>query len=123
MPSSLSRAPITQRILDELTEAGFPVGDNAYPEASYGWDGEPNAEGGTFTPWMVCTPLVAVPQTVQSFGDTGCEWRLPYSVFYAGVSRAQAEALADRLRNQLTNIEREGVASNKRRSSSETVRA
>lgn len=111
MPSSISRGPITARLIEELGQAGFPVGDNAEPDGAHGWDGEPNAEGGSFTPWMILTPLVASPQAKQAFGDTGTEWRLPYLVFYAGVSRGQTEALADRARNQLTNIEREGVPS------------
>jgi hypothetical protein len=44
-----------------------------------------------------------------TFGDTGTEWRLNYAVFYAGITRKQQEALADRMRNVLVNITRQGV--------------
>ena len=108
MPSSVSRGPITTRLITELETAGFPVGDNTAPDVTYGWSGEPGS--GTFTPWMTITPLAAQQQRPPgSLGDTGTEWIMPYSVFYAGISRAQSEALADRMRNALTNITRESV--------------
>ena len=44
-------------------------------------------------------------------GDSQSEWRLSYSVVYAGISRKQTEALADRMRLNLTNIARESVDS------------
>jgi hypothetical protein len=44
-------------------------------------------------------------------GDSQSEWRLSYSVVYAGISRKQTEALADRMRMNLTNIARESVDS------------
>jgi len=43
-------------------------------------------------------------------GDTGTEWRMTYTVYYAGVSRKQCEALADKMRESLTNIAREAVS-------------
>ena len=111
MPSSPSRGPVTTRILTELETSGFPVGDNTSPETPYGWSGEPDGPGQTFTPWMTCAALAGAPQRIPgALGDTGTEWSLPYSVFYAGVSRKQTEALADRLRTALTNISRESVA-------------
>jgi hypothetical protein len=42
-------------------------------------------------------------------GDSQSEWRLSYSVVYAGISRKQTEALADRMRMNLTNIVRESI--------------
>lgn len=110
MPSVIQRHPITERVLSELEELSFPVGDNDNPDTAYGWNGEPNETGKTFTPWMIVTALTGSPQKTQAMGDTGREWLLPYSVFYAGVSRAQAERLADRMRQKLVNIERESVA-------------
>jgi hypothetical protein len=108
--STISRGPITSRLLTELLEEAFPVGDNANPEEPYGWSGEPNEASTTFTPWMILTPLTGQPQKLPgSLGDGGTAWSLPYSVFYAGLSRKQAEALADRLRSKLCNIERESV--------------
>jgi hypothetical protein len=110
VPSAPSRGPITTRVITELETAGFPVGDNAAPESTYGWSGEPNSEDGSFTPWMSVAALAGTPQRPPgTLGDTGTEWNLPYSVFYAGITRKQCEALADRLRLALTNITRESV--------------
>lgn len=109
-PSSLSRGPITTRLITELATEGFPVGDNTSPENPYGWSGEPNSEDATFTPYMTIAALTAAPQRVSgALGDTGTEWVLPYSVFYAGISRRQAEALADRMREKFTGITRENI--------------
>lgn len=109
-PSAVARGPITTRILTELETAGFPVGDNAVPDDEYGWTGEPDAQDATFTPWLTLTPLAGQPQrTPGALGDTGTEWVLPYSVYYAGLSRKQTEALADRLRAALCTIAREAV--------------
>lgn len=110
MRSSISRRPITDRVLAQLETEGFPVGDAASPDGAYGWTGEPNAEGTTFTPWMSVSPLAARPQRISgAMADSATDWVLPYSVFYAGMSRTQCEALADKMRSALTNIEREGV--------------
>lgn len=112
MPSSISRGPITTRLLAELVTEGFPVGDNASPTAPYGWQGEPNEPGTTFTPWLSLTPGAASLQSPSgAMGDSQSEWRLSYSVIYAGISRKQTEALADRMRMNLTNITRENVDS------------
>jgi hypothetical protein len=109
-PSSISRGPITSRLLDELAIEGFPVGDNAQPVAPYGWQGEPNEPGTTFTPWLSLSPGAATLQAPGgALGDSQSEWRLAYSVVYAGISRKQTEALADRMRMNLTNIARESI--------------
>jgi hypothetical protein len=105
--STPSRGPITTRLIAELATAGFPVGDDDAPTSPYGWSGQPDED--TFTPWMTITPMNSMPRNPQGFGDTGMEWSLPYSVFYAGISRKQVEALADRLRHSLCNITRESV--------------
>ena len=110
MPSSISRGPITNRLLAELETEGFPVGDNASPEVPYGWQGEPNQPGTTFTPWLSLTPGAAQLQAPGGpLSDPQSEWRLAYSVFYSGLSRKQTEALADRMRLNLTNIARESI--------------
>jgi len=112
MPSSLSRGPITDRLLAELVTEGFPVGDNAMPAVHFGWQGEPNKPGTTFTPWLSLSPGAASLQNPSgSFGDSQSDWKLSYSVVYAGISRKQAEALADRMRLNLTNIARENIES------------
>jgi hypothetical protein len=110
MPSSISRGPITSRLLTELESEGFPVGDNSSPTVSYGWQGEPNDPGTTFTPWLSLSPGAATMQAPSgAMGDSQSEWRLSYLVFYAGLSRKQTEALADRMRLNLTNIARESI--------------
>ena len=108
-PSSISRGPITNRLLAELETEGFPVGDNQSPSVAFGWQGEPNDPGSTFTPWLSLSPGAASLQTTQAMGDSQSEWRLSYAVVYAGLSRKQTEALADRMRLNLTNIARESI--------------
>lgn len=113
MPSAISRGPITSLLVVQLMTLGFPVGDNSHPDLStpFGWQGEPNSVDATFIPWLTLTPMPALPQTpAGAMGDTGTEWRLGYNVFYAGVTRKQTEALADRMRENLTNILRVDVA-------------
>jgi hypothetical protein len=109
MPSSLSRGPITNRLLVELETEGFPVGDNASPDIPFGWTGEPNEPGTTFTPWLSLSPMAGRIQVPQAIGDDQRDWRLAYSVLYAGLSRKQTEALADRMRMNLTNIAKESI--------------
>lgn len=109
-PSSISRGPLTNRLLAELETEGFPVGDNSSPTVPFGWQGEPNDPGTTFTPWLSLTPGVASLQApAGALGDTQSDWRLSYNVVYSGISRKQTEALADRMRLNLTNIARETV--------------
>lgn len=109
-PSSISRGPITSRLLTELAVEGFPVGDNAQPPVAYGWSGEPNDPGATFTPWLSLSPGAASLQAPPgAIGDSQSNWRLAYNVVYAGISRKQTEALADRMRMNLTNIARESI--------------
>jgi hypothetical protein len=110
MPSSLSRGPVTNRLLAELVTEGFPVGDNASPDIPFGWQGEPNEPGTTFTPWLSLSPMAGSLQApAGAMGDSQSEWRLAYSVLYAGLSRKMTEALADRMRLNLTNIARESI--------------
>ena len=51
----------------------------------------------------------ALQSPAGSMGDSQSDWRLNYSVVYAGISRKQTEALADRMRLNLTNIARESL--------------
>src|SRR5262245_62470879 len=102
-PSSLSRGPVTNRLLAELETEGFPVGDNASPTVPFGWQGEPNEPGTTFTPWLSLSPGAATLQAPSgALGDSQSQWRLSYTIQYSGLSRKQTEALADRMRLNLT---------------------
>src|SRR5262245_22743089 len=112
MPSSISRGPITSRLLAELATEGFPVGDDSSPLVPFGWQGEPNSPGVTFTPWLSLSPSTGTLQAPPgAIGDSQSQWRLGYIVNYAGLSRKQTEALADRMRMNLTNIARESIDS------------
>lgn len=111
MTSTVSRGPLTTRVLDELKDLSFPVGDNSAPTTPYGWQGEPNATGSSFIPWLSLTSLAAQPQRIPgALSDTGTEWIMPYTVFFAGLSRKQTDALADKTRENLVNMERELIS-------------
>ncbi len=103
------RGPITTRVLTELQTLGFPVGDNSSPEEAYGWQGVPNGIDSTFIPYVGLSPLNGQQQRNQSMSESQSEWALPYQVWYAGISRKQTEALADRMRQNLVNISREKI--------------
>lgn len=108
---TINRAPITDRLIAELESTTLPVGDNAVPAGTYGWQGAPNGQDSTFIPWMSIYGGTAQAGT-GSFGSSASEWRLPYSVTYAGVTRKQLDWLADKARTQLVSIARETVATN-----------
>jgi hypothetical protein len=109
--SAPARGPITTHLITRLETLDFPVGDNTHPEDDYGWQGEPNAAAATFIPWMTITPVNSQPQTITgSFADPSTEWRMNYNVFYAGVTRAQSEALGDRIRLALCTTPRGQVS-------------
>lgn len=92
-----------------MRELELPVGDNTMPEDPYGWQGEANTDASSFIPYMSLTAGAARPGT-GSMGLSASEWQLPYTVFYAGVSRGQLDWLADKMRTKLVNIEREPVS-------------
>jgi hypothetical protein len=110
-PTTISRGPVTERVIVELKKTGLPVGDNNAPEDPFGWQGEPNADNTNFIPWMSVYGGTAQPGS-GSFAESASEWRLPYTVTYAGVTRDQLDWFADKVRKQLVEITRESVASN-----------
>jgi hypothetical protein len=59
--STINRGPITDRVLTELAVDGLPVGDNSAPTTAFGWQGEPNADGSNFIPWMAAYGGTARP--------------------------------------------------------------
>jgi hypothetical protein len=109
-PSSPARKPITNAILAQLVTVGFPVGDSDRPTSAHGWSGQPNEDGATFTPWSTLGVGSAAPQRLPgSFGDSTSEWTLAYTVFSTGISRIQAESLADRNRTALNEMTRTSI--------------
>lgn len=108
--STLQRTPITNHLLGVLETSTFPVGNTNAPTAPYGWQGEPNAEGTNFIPWIELMSGPSRPQSMQGFGDTGNDWISTYNVFYAGVNSSQTSLLADRMRVLLCNTARISVS-------------
>lgn len=108
MVATLNRGGITDRLITELKAVELPVGDNNVPEDPFGWQGEPNADTSSFIPWMSISAGTAQPGS-GSMGDSASEWKVPYTVTYSAVHRKQLDWLADKMRNQLTNIKRESV--------------
>lgn len=112
VPSSLPRKLITDHVLTRLRDVSFPdgvgkipVGDMAAPDVAYGWGTDPDAPATEFTPYLSLTPGPA-SRITGSLGDSSTEYETNYAVVFAGVSRKQAEALADNLRRFLHALPR-----------------
>lgn len=107
----VERSAVTSGLIISLRTLGFPVGDNSSPTdvdnapVPFGWQGEPDAAGTNFTPWLSLTPMPGQGQggDLRSLGGQEF-WLLNYSLYVAGVNRNQAELLADRARNLLCNL-------------------
>lgn len=109
MTITLTRGPVTARLIAELQETNLPVGDNHAPTDAYGWqDEEPGADESNFIPWMVLTAGTA-SAGAGPLSASAADWKVPYTVFYAGVTREQLDWLADAMRMKLVNIERDPV--------------
>ena len=110
------RGELTNLMLTALAAVGFPIGDGAAPEPNAvtagglhaGWNGDPNAPGSVYVPYLV---LVSQTATVSSGPMSGPQddWRLPYSMSSFGMSREQTEALAHRGRDQLESLNKTSV--------------
>lgn len=109
MIATINRGPITDHLIGVLEADSLPVGDNNIPTDSYGWQGEPNADGSTFIPWMTINGGVAQPGT-GPMQASAADWKVPYTVTYAAVSRSQLDWIADRSRNRLVDVTRTSVS-------------
>jgi len=107
--ATISRGPVTDRLLVELRELGLPVGDNSTPDDPYGWQGEPDNEMSNFIPWLTLSASTAQPGT-GPVGMSSADWRMPYTVQFAAINRNQLDWMADTTRSKLANLERESVA-------------
>lgn len=95
------RGPLTDAMLAAMASVGKPVGDAQAP-IDGGWQGEPNATGTNFVPYLVLTPGTSNSQTPSGpLADTSSDWMLYYSISAFGVSRPQCEWMADRGRGSL----------------------
>jgi hypothetical protein len=106
----LFRRFLTRVLLNQLVTAGQPVGDAVSP-ADGGWQGQPNANGSNFVPYVVLTPG---PASVSSgpFGNTQADWQCGYTMTSFGVSREQAEWMADAARFAAVTLARAKVMLN-----------
>lgn len=107
--STLQRGPLTAYLIAALETSAFPVGDTNSPTEPFAWQGEPNAEGTNFIPWIELMSGPSRLNAMQGFGDTGVDWISSYNVFYAGVNRSQTSTLADRMRLLLNNTARNQI--------------
>lgn len=106
----VDRGSLTNLLIENLQELGFPVGDAEAPEIDEdsaephaGWNGEPNSPGSTFVPYLVLTPQTATISS-GSFADPQDGWQIPYSLATFGATRQQVEALANRARKVLRSL-------------------
>lgn len=108
-PVFLPRGEITTYLVDALRAAfPFPVGDNDNPAEPHGWQGEPNAEGTNFVPWI----SLGTGASSNSSGPqsaSAADWRANYFVTTAGVARRQTDQTADLARDQLTTLARQKI--------------
>lgn len=102
MSNTIARAPLTDLLLERLADSGYPVGDAVVPAGSM-WIGQPNAPGATFVPYTVLAALTA-SNSAGPLSAPQADWRIPYLVQCFGVSRAQAELLADHVRQLLVDL-------------------
>jgi hypothetical protein len=107
VPAPLQRRYLTDLVLSQLASTGKPVGDAVSPSTG-GWQGQPNADGSNFVPYVVCIPG---PASMSSgpFGDTQADWQLDYSLISFGVSREQVEWMADSARLAAVTLPRSTV--------------
>lgn len=104
MPSFLPRGLLTDYLITQLTAAGLLVGDGEAPDAG-GWDDDPNLPTSSYIPYVVLNPMAAAEPT-GPLGDTSADFRVPYSVTAAGISRKQVETYADIGRKKITDLTR-----------------
>lgn len=106
------RGSLTTVLINQLLTVEFPVGDAGAPqpmegEARHaGWNGEANAPGSVYVPYVVLTPQTASISS-GSFSDPQGDFQLPYALAIFGVSREQCEALANRARKVLHALRNE----------------
>lgn len=102
------RGPLTDLVIETIGALGKPVGDSDAPDPPFGWDGQPNAIGTNYVPYVVVTPM-SVSYSEGPVAISQADWHLPYAVASHGVSRLQCEWLADRSRESLQTLRHQFV--------------
>jgi len=105
MSANLARGPLTDLLVETLQAGldGPPVGDGEVPLEPHGWQGQVNAPGSEFIPYLALMPLTAGAPS-GSLGDSASEWQLPYQIQAFGVARNQCEWMADKARGLLAAL-------------------
>lgn len=107
MSSYLPRGALTDLILTRLSAEGLRVGDGVAPDDG-GWDDDPNVPTSKFLPYLTLNPM-AVGDPTGPVGDSSTDFRVPYSLSSAGVSRKQVEISADKGRKAVSEMARSTV--------------
>lgn len=111
MTTTLDRGRFTAFLLEALRQHGaldgFEVGDAEAPRNA-GWIGEPNAPMSKFKPYLVLAGQGGT-RSQGSFAEPQDTWQLPYSLAGIGVSREQADWIADRAGQALVVLKKAKV--------------
>lgn len=107
MTAGIYRGPLTDALLLALADVGKPIGDGYRPAGS-GWQGQPNAPGSEFVPYLVLTASTST-RSSGSIGASQSEWQMNYLVSSYGVTRPQCEWMADHARDLLGALARTDV--------------
>lgn len=99
----IERSPLTDLVKTTLaTLTGKAVGDGRIPIS--GWLGQPGAPGSTFRPYVVLSEIVA-SHSSGSLTEAQTDWQLPYQVESFGITRDQAEKMAELARRALGSLQ------------------
>ena len=96
----IERRKLTKALIDAIKTEGNPVGKAQAPQQG-GWQGQPNADGSNFVPYVMVTPNpTSATRGVYEgpLDDWQADWQLSYTVTSFGIDPDQAELMADRAR-------------------------
>jgi hypothetical protein len=99
----LPRSPLTNHILGQINSV-VTVGDADAPEEG-GWDGPPDHQTSSYTPYVVLVPATAGDAT-GPIGSSASDILVPYVVNGYGLSREHVEGYMDMVRQVLVAMSR-----------------
>lgn len=105
MSINIARGPLTDLLITTLRQSldDLPVGDGEAPLEPHGWQGQVNAPGSEFIPYVALMPMTS-GTPMGSLGDSASDWQLPYQLQAFGVARNQCEWMADHARGVLAAL-------------------